>query len=102
MKPDQESVRPPEHKTWLLALLLLLFILPLLGGTYWMYWQSRREIEREELRSDLLRARTLSAIVEQDFTSAENILTGVSDQAAVQREWAQHDLISMTVHLQQA
>ena len=102
MKPDQESVRPPEHKTWLLALLLLLFILPLLGGTYWMYWQSRREIEREELRSDLLRARTLSAIVEQNFTSAENILTGVSDQAAVQREWAQHDLISMTVHLQQA
>jgi signal transduction histidine kinase len=101
-KPDRPPAVRPEHKSWLLVLLLLLFILPLMGGSYWMYWQSRREIESDELRSDLLRARTLSAIVAQDFRSAKNILTGVSEQASVQHQWQQRDMSSLKVHLQQA
>jgi two-component system, sensor histidine kinase and response regulator len=31
---------------WLLGALLLLFVLPLIGGTYWMYLQSAKEIEK--------------------------------------------------------
>jgi signal transduction histidine kinase/DNA-binding response OmpR family regulator len=96
------SVQPPEKKAWLLALLLVLFILPLMGGTYWMYLQSKQEIEREELQSDLLRARMLSAIVEEDLRSAENLLTSIVDRPAVQRQWAKHDLVSMAVHLREA
>ena len=99
---NSESVRRPEKKAWLLALLLVLFILPLMCATYWMYLQSKQEIEREELQSDLLRARTLSAIVEEDLRSAENILTSIADRPAVQHHWAEHDLVSMEVDLHEA
>src|SRR5208282_3911758 len=55
------------RKAWLLALLLFLFVLPLMGGTYWMYLQSEKEIENRELQGDLVRARTLAAMVDQDL-----------------------------------
>jgi PAS domain S-box-containing protein len=90
------------RKAWLLVLLLLLFVLPLLGGTYWMYLQSKQEIERGELQNDLIQARTLSAMVEKDFTSAENILTSVADRRAVQSGWARGDLLSVSHQLEEA
>jgi PAS domain S-box-containing protein len=89
-------------KTWLLAFLLLLFVLPLMAGTYWMYLQSKEEIATEELRSDLLRARTMSAIVEQDFASAETLLTSIADHPAIQDEWARRDLLSLNANLAEA
>jgi PAS domain S-box-containing protein len=97
-----ELPRSFARKAWLLALLLLLFILPLLGGTYWMYLQSKQEIERGELQNDLIQARTLSAMVEKDFTSAENILTSVADGPAFQSGWARGDFFSVSRHLEEA
>jgi PAS domain S-box-containing protein len=91
-----------DRKLWLLALLLFLVVLPLMAGTYWMYLQSKEEIAGEELQSDLLRARTLSAIVERDFISAENILTSIADRPEVKNGWAHGDLDSMKAHLEEA
>src|SRR5712691_10178215 len=99
--PDRESVRRPEHKNWLLALLLLLFILPLVAGTYWMYLQSKQEIVRAELHSDQLRARTFSAIVEQSFASAENLLTSIADRRTLSLAWAQRDVGALKAHLEE-
>jgi len=99
--PDRESVRRPEHKNWLLALLLLLFILPLVAGTYWMYFQSKQEIERAELQSDQLRARTFSAIVEQSFTSAENLLTSIANRRMLSLAWAHRDVVALNAHLEE-
>jgi len=94
-------VRHPERKSWLLALLLLLFVLPLAAGTYWMYFQSKQEIERAELQSDQLRARTLSAIVEQSFTSAENLLTSIANRRMLSLAWAHRDVDALRAHLEE-
>jgi hypothetical protein len=91
-----------DSKVWLLVLLLLLFILPLLAGTYWMYFQSKQEIESAELQSDQLRARTLSAIVEGSFTSAENLLTSIANRSMLRLAWAQRDVGALTAHLEEA
>jgi PAS domain S-box-containing protein len=95
------TVQRTAQKAWLLALLLLLFILPLMAGTYWMYLESKSEIAQEELQGDLLRARTLSTIVEQDFTSAQNVLTSVADRPELRDEWDRHDVTAMEAHLQE-
>ncbi len=92
----------PERKVWLLFLLLVLFILPLMGGTYWMDLQSRKEIEREELQRNLIQARTLSALVQRELTSAQSLLASIADQPSVRRAWANRDLASMESHLLQA
>jgi PAS domain S-box-containing protein len=94
--------RGSTRKAWLLALLLFLFVLPLLGGTYWMYVQSKQEIEQGELNNDLIHARTLAAMVEKDFTSAEDILVSVADEPAFQSAWSRRDLPSLSRHLEQA
>jgi PAS domain S-box-containing protein len=99
--PGQSRQRS-ELKPWLLYALLLLFVAPLLGGTYWMYRQSREQIAGAELRGDLLCARTLSAIAEQDFLSAENILTSIADRPSVREEWDRRDLASIKTHLEEA
>lgn len=67
-----------------------------------MYLESKNEIAQEELQSDLLRARTLSTIVEQDFTSAQNILTSVADRPELRDEWNRHDVAAIEAHLQEA
>ena len=90
------------RNTWLLATLLFLFVLPLLAGTYWMYSRSRGEIARAELQSDLYRARSLSAIVERDFLSAENILTAVVARPEVQNAWAHRDWRSIKADFEEA
>ncbi|HXQ25118.1 MAG TPA: cache domain-containing protein [Candidatus Acidoferrales bacterium] len=90
------------RKAWLLVLLLLLFVLPLMGGTYWMYLQSAKEIEKRELLGDLVRARTLAAMVDQDLTSAETTLTSIADRSSLRRDWARRDLPSIEGQLQEA
>ena len=87
---------------WLLALLLFLFILPLMGGTYWMYLQSAKEIEKRELQGDLVRARTLAAMVDKDLTSAETILTSIADRSTLRDDWARRNLPSIDFQLQEA
>lgn len=87
---------------WLLALLLFLFILPLMGGTYWMYLQSAKEIEKRELQGDLVRARTLAAMVDKDLTSAETILTSIADRSSLRDDWARRNLPSIDLQLQEA
>ncbi|MGA8011178.1 MAG: ATP-binding protein [Candidatus Acidiferrales bacterium] len=87
---------------WLLALLLFLFILPLMGGTYWMYLQSAKEIEKRELQGDLVRARTLAAMVDKDLTSAETILTSIADRSTLRDDWARRNLPSIDLQLQEA
>ncbi len=88
--------------SWLLAFLLLLFVLPLMGGTYWMYLQSEKQIEKRELQGDLVRARTLSAIVDKDLTSAENILTSIANRSSVRDEWNRGNLPAINNELQEA
>jgi PAS domain S-box-containing protein len=87
---------------WLLALLLFLFILPLMGGTYWMYLQSAKEIEKRELQGDLVRARTLAAMVDKDLTSAETILTSIADRSTLRDDWARRNLPSIDLQLEEA
>lgn len=94
--------RLPGTEAWLLALLSFLFVLPLLGGTYWMYLQSKHEIERDELQSDLLYARTLSALTEQNLTSAQHILTSIADRKSFQNEWAKRDVEGIGKNLDDA
>jgi PAS domain S-box-containing protein len=97
-----QTLMRPERKAWLLFLLLILFILPLMAGTYWMDLQSRREIESEELQRNLIQARTLSALVQREFIAAQSLLTSVATRPAVRRAWARRDLASLENHLKQA
>ena len=43
-----------SNLTRTLALLLVLFVVPLLAATYWMYVQAVRELENAELQNDLV------------------------------------------------
>ncbi len=99
--PDKTGPRAGRG-AWLLALLLLLFTLPLMSGTYWMYLQSAKEIEKRELQGDVVRARTLAAIVDKDLTSAETILTSIADRSSLREDWARRNLPSIDVQLQEA
>ena len=74
---------------------------PLAAGTYWMYLQSKEEIERAELQNDQLRARTLSAIVEQTFASAENLLTSIADRRALGLAWSHRDFAALEANLEE-
>lgn len=95
-------MKSAERMGWLLALLLFLFVFPLLGGTYWMYIQSKQEIERGKLQFDVLQARTLSALVQRELTSSQSILTSIADRPFVKSAWARRDLKALKGHLQEA
>jgi len=71
-----------------LALLLLLFIVPLLAAGFWIYQQAERELEQAEMARDLLRARTLGAVVEREFFSAQRLLISITDRKLFRRAWA--------------
>jgi PAS domain S-box-containing protein len=66
-----------------------------------MYLQSKHEIEKAELQSDQIRARTLSAIVEQDFTSSENLLTSFANGPLLRVAWEHRDLLALKAHLEE-
>jgi len=87
------------RQAWLLTALLFLFVIPLLGGTYWMYRQSEREFEKRELQGDLVRASTLASMVDKDLSSAENILTSIADRSSLRTAWARRDVSSLTAEL---
>src|ERR1700749_3050754 len=78
-----------------LFLLLLLFVLPLTGSAYWMYLQTAREIENRELTGDLVRARTIAAIVDKDLSAAANILTSIAGRQTLRHDWQQRNLPSV-------
>ena len=101
-QPRSQPLMTPEQKVWLLFVLLVLFTLPLMGGTYWMDLQSRKEIERVELQRNLIQARTLSVLVQREFTAAQSLLVSVADRSSVQRAWATRDSVSLRSHLKQA
>jgi PAS domain S-box-containing protein len=96
--PEPRSARDG----WLLVLLLLLFVPPLVGSAYWMYVQAAKEIEKRELAGDLVRARTLAAIVDKDLSSAENILTSIAGREALRHDWQHRNLPSIERDLQEA
>ena len=85
-----------------LVLLLVLFVAPLLVASYWMYVQAERELENAELQNDLVRARTVAALVERELSSAENSLVSITDRQMFQGSWAKRDLPSLDMHLQEA
>ncbi len=87
---------------WLLALLLLLFVLPLMGSAYWMYLRTAQEIEKRELAGDLVRARTLAAIADKDLNSAENILTSIAGRPSLREDWAHRNPSSIERDLREA
>ena len=100
--PERTLTAAGGRFPWLLPALLFLFILPLASGTYWMYLQSAKEIESRELVGDLVRARTLAAIVDKDFTSAEVILESIADRTTLQADWSRRDLPAIEGQLQDA
>lgn len=53
-----------------LVVLLLLFIIPLLAVELWWSEQAGGRLERSELSSDLLRARTLAALAKREFVAS--------------------------------
>lgn len=93
---------PKSNLTRTLALLLILFIVPLLAATYWMYVQAERELENAELQNDLVRARTVAALVDREFSSAENALVSIADRPMFQESWAKRDLPALDLNLQEA
>ncbi len=104
-KPAAVQASPnPARKadlTRTLLFLSVLFVVPLLGATYWMYVQAEREIENTELQNDLVRARTVAALVERDFASAKNVLVSIAHRQAYQLSWAKRDLPAVDLHLQE-
>ncbi len=96
------SAKSLGHRRWLLAFLLLLFVLPLMGSSYWMYLQTTKEIEKRELQGDLVRARTLSAMVEKDLTSAETILTSIASRPSLREDWKNRNFAALEQQLQEA
>jgi len=103
-KPANEDAKGVQtgRRGWLLFLLLVLFVLPLMGSSYWMYLQTAREIENRELTGDLVRARTMSAIVDKDLSSAENILTSIAGRETLRHDWQARNLPSIERDLQEA
>jgi PAS domain S-box-containing protein len=99
----QASPKPARKAdlTQTLLFLSVLFVVPLLGATYWMYVQAEREIENTELQNDLVRARTVAALVERDFASAKNVLVSIAHRQAFQLSWAKRDLPAVDLHLQE-
>jgi PAS domain S-box-containing protein len=91
-----------SNLTRTLALLLVLFVVPLLAATYWMYVQAVRELENAELQNDLVRARTVAALVDREFSSAENALVSIADRPMFQESWAKRDLSAVDLNLQEA
>jgi PAS domain S-box-containing protein len=87
--PQAKRMKLPG-RNWLLVLLFL-FVLPLAGGSYWMYLQSRTEIEGSELQDDVVGARTLSALVDTEFSSAERILASIASRPGFREAWARRD-----------
>src|ERR1700722_15129505 len=96
--PEPRSARDG----WLLVLLLLLFVPPLMGSAYWMYVQAAKEIEERELAGDLVRARTLAAMVDKHLSSAENILTSIAGREALRHDWQHRNVSSIKRDLQEA
>jgi PAS domain S-box-containing protein len=103
-KPKLAGSAAPRsgREAWLLALLLLLFVPPLMGSAYWMYLQAAKEIEKKELAGDLVRARTLAAIVDKDLSSAENILTSIAGRESLRHDWQIRNLPSIERDLSEA
>ena len=102
LSPTPVSGMTSRRGGWLLVILLLLFVLPLMGSAYWMYLQTAHEIEQRELTGDLVRARTLAAIVDKDLNSAENILTSIAERSTLRRDWADRNLASVSRDLDEA
>ncbi len=98
----EASSSGPGRGGWLLVLLLVLFVLPLMGSAYWMYLQTTGEIENRELAEDLVRARTLAAIIDKDLSSAENILTSIAGRDTLRHDWQRRNLPSIERDLQEA
>jgi len=102
LSPTAASGMSSRRGGWFLVILLLLFVLPLMGSAYWMYLQTAHEIEQRELMGDLVRARTLAAIVDKDLDSAENILTSIADRRTMRQDWTHRDLASVQHDLEEA
>jgi PAS domain S-box-containing protein len=73
-----------------------------MGSAYWMYLQTAKEIEKRELAGDLVRARTLAAIVDKDLSAAENILTSIAGRETLRHDWQHRNLPSIERDLQEA
>ena len=67
-----------------------------------MYVQAERELENAELQQDLVRARTVAALVDREFSSAERILESIADRQVFQGSWAKRDLPALDRHLREA
>ena len=91
---------PPHRLTRALAILSLLFIVPLLVAGIWMDLKAEREIEQSELRRDLVRARTVAALVEGEFNSSKILLVSIADRYLVREGWQARNYKELNRHLQ--
>jgi PAS domain S-box-containing protein len=91
----------PSHRlTRALAILSLLFIVPLLVAGIWMDLKAEREIEQSELRRDLVHARTVAALVEGEFNSSKMLLVSIADRYLVREGWQARNYKELNRHLQ--
>jgi hypothetical protein len=91
---------PPHRLTRALAVLSLLFIIPLLAAGIWMDLKAEREIEQSELRRDLVHARTVAALVEGEFNSSKMLLVSIADRYLIREGWQARNYKELNRHLQ--
>ncbi len=91
---------PGRNLVRVLVFLLLLFIGPLVAGTYWMNRRAARELEQVELQRVVVRARTVAALVEREFVSAQKILASIAGRHMFRDAWARRDLPALNRHFQ--
>ena len=95
----EEAKLPSRNLGRLLAVLLLLFVLPLIGAQVWIYQRAKDELVQTQLHGDLLRARTLAALVEREFVPARKLLESIAARRLFQQAWARRDFRALDRHL---
>lgn len=82
-----------------LALLLVLFVLPLAGATGWIYLRMEDELRASETRQTQLYARALAALVEREMHATETLLESIAARRRFRRAWQHRDAAELEYHL---
>lgn len=99
-QPGSAGFRAPQTRlgAWL-ALLLVLFVLPLAGAAAWIYLRMESELSASEARQTQLRARTLAALVERELHSTELLLESIAARRRFRAAWLRRDYEELNNHL---
>jgi PAS domain S-box-containing protein len=90
---------PPSRLAAWLALLLVLFVLPLAGAAGWIYVRMERELGASEARQTRLRARALAAVVERELHATGTLLESIAARRQFRGAWLRRDFEELVYHL---